>query len=1361
MSTLEILINAEDKASSKLNDVGKALDNLDKKTSGMDATFGKLQKTISVGVVGAVAGLGAGLAATTAVIADGVGKAADLEQGVADIAAVMGLAVEEVAPLKDLIVDLGMDPTLKVNATEASDAIMQLAQSGISMSDIMDGAAKNVVLLSNATGGDMALSAAIASDAMSLFGISAQDMATAVNQITGVTVASKFGIQDYQYALAAVGGVASTLGVSFSDLNTTIAAISPSFASGSDAGTSLKTMLSRLVPASSDAKNAMREIGLFSGLTADEMTRAEKEAQKLQTQIGELDPTSAGYAEKSALLNQQLQNVNASMIEGQNAFFNVDGSMKSMSEISGLLQASLANLSDEQKVTTLNTIFGSDAIRAASSLANIGSVEFDKLAASIAGVDADQSAATRMDTFSGALEIMQGVIDGLLIGIGDAFLPLLRVLVEMFTQLADTHGPAIIAMFRSLSEQLIATGQWFSEFLRTGNLLNDSIFKLNPNLQQMILFISSIAAPIQAAVDQIENLIIQNEYWKDILIAVGIVLTATVLPALVTLVSAMAPVIAVFAAIVVAVRLLREAFESNFGGIRDFIQNVSNILITTYNNIRDGTWTLQEGIGLAFNGIVHQIQQFLPGWIEILQDWGKAVWEWIAEVTPVAIEKLKEWGGALVGWVRENLPGWIAQLKTWGAAIWQWLVEVTPVAIEKLKEWGRALVGWVRGNLPGWIAQLKTWGAAIWQWLVEVTPIAIEKLKEWGGALLDWLIKNLPGWIAQLYTWAAALVSWITGIVPNAIAALTEFIQNLSTTGEEEGGKSFVDMVKEWGAALISTVGPEFAKFVVELTKLIVNLGLELIRLGITLGVSLLLGLAEGLLDLAGIEVDLDEVKETIFDNLNKGIDTAKRVGTNLIEAVQDGLSGDDAGLGKVIDNIFGVFEDEWGDGLGNWINNAIPATLDELKKWRDGMKEWLTDNLPGWSSAVNTWQKGLSNWITNEAPNTLTTLGTWRDGMATWLATNLPGWSSAVNTWQKGLSNWITNEAPNTLTTLGTWRDGMTTWLTTNLPGWKTSVDAWGAGLKEWITNQTPGTQLGTWRDGMTRWLTTNLPGWKTSVDAWGAGLREWITNQTPGTQLGTWRDGMTTWLTTNLPGWKTSVDAWGAGLREWITNQTPGTQLGTWRDGMTRWLTENLPKWKTSVGAWGAGLKDWITSTEAIKKFETWLTDIRNWAVGPDGKGGAIHQFAHIANLWMDGILGSLGKKLVEISNFITQGFQAIIDAVKRIFNIKSPSKVMYDIGANLMMGMEIGISKKIPAVVAAAQLMADGVMGVTNGMSLSPSLALASTALGSASTGNIIRPSVTNNATYNLNYQTMQSAGSVQQDVELLNLLYGGTV
>ena len=99
------------------------------------------------------------------------------------------------------------------------------------------------------------------------------------------------------------------------------------------------------------------------------------------------------------------------------------------------------------------------------------------------------------------------------------------------------------------------------------------------------------------------------------------------------------------------------------------------------------------------------------------------------------------------------------------------------------------------------------------------------------------------------------------------------------------------------------------------------------------------------------------------------------------------------------------------------------------------------------------------------------------------------------------------------------------------------------------------------------------------------------------------------------------------------------------------------------------------------------------------------------------------------------------------------------MADIGKNLMLGMAEGMREDVPAVIAAAQLMANGVMAVANGMSLNPQMALSASAISTGANGNLIRPSITNNATYNLNYQTMQSAGSVQQDIELLNLLYGG--
>lgn len=394
MAKLDILITATNNTSGPVAAARRALE-------GLGSAAGAVAIAAGAAAAAAVAGV-------TAAVVTGVSKAADLEQGVADIAAVMGVAFEETQPLKDLITSLGLDPTLKVSATEASDAIMQLAQSGMSMSEILDGAARSTVLLSNATGGDMATSAAIASDAMSLFGIQADDMARAVNGITGVTVASKFGIQDYQLALSQAGGVAAAVGVSFDDFNTTIAAISPYFASGSDAGTSYKVMLQRLIPASEPAAAAMRELGLITE-------------------------------------------------EGGNQFFDASGNMRSMSEIAGILQGAFSGLSEEQKNNALSTIFGTDAMRAAVALAEAGTPAFDAMAGSIAGIDAEQLAATRMDTLSGAMEILGGVVDSVSTQVGDAFLPAVRQMTDWAIAFATEQGPGVVAWFDGLAQAITAT----------------------------------------------------------------------------------------------------------------------------------------------------------------------------------------------------------------------------------------------------------------------------------------------------------------------------------------------------------------------------------------------------------------------------------------------------------------------------------------------------------------------------------------------------------------------------------------------------------------------------------------------------------------------------------------------------------------------------------------------------------------------------------------------------------------------------------------------------------------------------------------------------------------------------------------
>jgi hypothetical protein len=249
----------------------------------------------------------------------------------------------------------------------------------------------------------------------------------------------------------------------------------------------------------------------------------------------------------------------------------------------------------------------------------------------------------------------------------------------------------------------------------------------------------------------------------------------------------------------------------------------------------------------------------------------------------------------------------------------------------------------------------------------------------------------------------------------------------------------------------------------------------------------------------------------------------------------------------------------------------------------------------------------------------------------------------------------------------------------------------------------------------------------------------------------------GLSTRLDTAKTWGKSFIDKMNAGLSGQATTITTAIQ--------SAWTTISnefqLPSRVAAAFNWGVGIVNNLL--DGVKGFDLTLIGTQAQAIWDQFKNTlSWNSFVNMGNVIMDALhQGIVIDKIAWLTGEITRGMQAIVDAVKRIFNIDSPSKVMLDIGANLMIGMERGISNNIPEVIKATQSMADGVMSVANGMSLSPSMALSTSPLGYASTGNIIRPSVTNNATYNLNYQTMQSAGSVQQDVELLNLLYGGAL
>ncbi len=346
-------------------------------------------KTLAVAGVAAVVGVGAAIGAS-------IKRAASMEQALADINAVMGLTSKEVVQLKGLVRDLGLDPTLQVSAVGAAQAIEMLGKNGLTMTEIMEGAARSTVLLANSTGADFATAADVATDVMAQFNIEAADMGRAVDGITGVTKTSKFDINDYRLAIAQAGGVAGAVGVSFEDFNTVISGTAASFGSGSDAGTSFKVFLQRMVPQTKKATKAMQELGIITE-------------------------------------------------DGQNRFFDASGQMKDMSFVSDILGDAFSNLSEEQMIEAASTIFGTDAMRTAMGIAQLAGGEFNKLKGIIGDTDAEEAAAIKMNTLAGQWEIFTGKVEAASQAIGGAFLPVARKMLDWANELADEWGPLVIA----------------------------------------------------------------------------------------------------------------------------------------------------------------------------------------------------------------------------------------------------------------------------------------------------------------------------------------------------------------------------------------------------------------------------------------------------------------------------------------------------------------------------------------------------------------------------------------------------------------------------------------------------------------------------------------------------------------------------------------------------------------------------------------------------------------------------------------------------------------------------------------------------------------------------------------------------
>lgn len=369
---------------------GPAFDSFRKKLDGVNGAMatagekiGRVGRSLQdVGNTGSVV-FGAGVSLA---LRDMIRDSSAFEAALNRLQPVLGLGADGMDEMSRVAIRMGAET--RYSALEAADAMNTLARNGLDAAQITGGALAASLDIAAASGAGLSDAADLATDVMLAFGLSAGDMATIADRMSGVLNESKYGFDDYKMALGQAAGVAAGVGVEFDEMNAALAATAHLFAGGSDAGTSFKVFLQRLVPQSSDAAAVIQNLGL--------------------------------------------------------QFFDAGGRMRSIAEIAGELQTKMAGLSEEARTDALSNLFGTDAMRTAIGLMQAGAEGVERLDAAIRDADSAELAAARMKGAEGAVERFRASVETLNIAVGasgvlDSFTDMTNGLAGLIGGLSDAN----------------------------------------------------------------------------------------------------------------------------------------------------------------------------------------------------------------------------------------------------------------------------------------------------------------------------------------------------------------------------------------------------------------------------------------------------------------------------------------------------------------------------------------------------------------------------------------------------------------------------------------------------------------------------------------------------------------------------------------------------------------------------------------------------------------------------------------------------------------------------------------------------------------------------------------------------------
>lgn len=289
---------------------------------------------------------------------------AGFDTAMANVAAISGASGDSLDALRDKAKEMGA--TTKFSASEAADAFGYMAMAGWKTEDMLAGI-DGIMNLAAASGEDLATTSDIVTDALTAFGMSAEDAGHFADILAAASSNANTNVSMMGETFKYVAPLAGTLGYSAEDVAVAVGLMANSGIKAGQAGTSLRAALSSLLNPSEKAAGLMEDLGI--------------------------------------------------------SMTDVNGNSLPLADTFDMLREAFSGLAESEQASAAAVLFGQEAMSGMLSIINAAPADIEKLTEAVANSEgaAANMSAVMQDNVGGAWDEFTSAIEGAQIALYDTF----------------------------------------------------------------------------------------------------------------------------------------------------------------------------------------------------------------------------------------------------------------------------------------------------------------------------------------------------------------------------------------------------------------------------------------------------------------------------------------------------------------------------------------------------------------------------------------------------------------------------------------------------------------------------------------------------------------------------------------------------------------------------------------------------------------------------------------------------------------------------------------------------------------------------------------------------------------------------